>query len=716
MTEEGAKCIKSRFILSQNRQLSQEKSLSITKLPEGYCSLEVLYCAICRTDAKMWSQGHRDLALPRVLGHELVGIEKESGLMYSIWPGEACGSCHYCRTNKENLCDEMQIIGFHKDGGFADTVVVPRDSLIPVEQSIPAYNYCFAEPIGCVLNGLEAVELKRGERVIIIGGGVVGLLAALLCKDRGACPIVIEHNQEKIQKASPLLQELGIEIRKETQESGFEVSINACDSPIAFAQCLLKTAKDGRVCFFSGLAKNEELDTNLLNLLHYREIQMSGAYGPRREHLQQAVSLCIKYQNLLSFLIEGIIPPEQAQASMENVLAARSYKYILDFTTKKTASMSVVPEEVVEKEREAVALSDSTLLQELVSQIFPLSRSLQAAAQRKIDQKTKPLGALGRIEALAVKMSCIQNSLSPQVNGKKLFVFAGDHGVVEEGVSAFPSKVTTQMVENFLNGGAAINVFCQHNSIELKVVDMGVNGDFHAHPLLIDKKVRKSTRNFTLDRAMTRAETCLAMEGGARCVLEQCDDGDDLVAIGEMGIGNTSSASAIICAITGIDVDMITGRGTGVDNEGLSRKREVLKKALTFHAPDSQDGLDVLSRLGGFEIAGMTGAILAAASSGRAIILDGLISTAAGLLAYIMCPQSVEYMIAGHRSVEIGQKAALECMGLEPVIDLDMRLGEGTGAAITVNLVELACTIMRDMASFEEAGVDSGPTPAARQH
>ncbi|OEU49302.1 MAG: nicotinate-nucleotide--dimethylbenzimidazole phosphoribosyltransferase [Desulfobulbaceae bacterium S5133MH15] len=350
----------------------------------------------------------------------------------------------------------------------------------------------------------------------------------------------------------------------------------------------------------------------------------------------------------------------------------------------------------------------SPLLSTIVANIKPLKESIRDQAQKKVDLKTKPLGALGRIEKLAVQLSTIKNSLNPKVECKRLFVFAGDHGVVEEGVSAFPSKVTVQMVENFLAGGAAINTFCRQYNIELSVIDMGVNGDFDDHPLLISKKVGRGTRNFAAQKAMTLAEAALAIENGARVFLEKnkkmrCD----LVGMGEMGIGNSSSATAVICGATGLSALQVAGRGTGVDDKGLERKTEVITKALALHQPEKDNGFDLLSKVGGYELGGICGAVLAAASEGCCVVLDGLISTAAGLLAYLICPDVKDYLIAGHKSVEIGQQAALEIMGIEPVIDLDMRLGEGTGAAITMNLVDLACRMMREMASFEDAGVDS---------
>jgi nicotinate-nucleotide--dimethylbenzimidazole phosphoribosyltransferase len=327
-------------------------------------------------------------------------------------------------------------------------------------------------------------------------------------------------------------------------------------------------------------------------------------------------------------------------------------------------------------------------------------------AQKKVDLKTKPLGALGTIEKLAVQLAAIRNDLNPEISSKKMFVFAGDHGVVEEGVSAFPAKVTVQMVENFLAGGAAVNAFCRQYGIKLSVVDMGVNGDFYDHPMLIKKKVAWGTDNFAVQPAMGNDRAIKAIENGARVFLEKNSPVPcDIVGMGEMGIGNTTSATAIISAVSTLSPVLLTGRGTGVDNSGLERKIEVIEKSLALHRPDPTDAIDLLAKIGGYELGGICGAVLAAVSAGCCVVLDGVISTAAGLLAYLIAPTISDYLIAGHKSVEISQKTALEIMGLEPVIDLDMRLGEGTGAAIAINLADLACRMMREMASFDDAGV-----------
>lgn len=341
--------------------------------------------------------------------------------------------------------------------------------------------------------------------------------------------------------------------------------------------------------------------------------------------------------------------------------------------------------------------------------IAPLSDTIRAESVSKMDNKTKPLGSLGRLEDLALKICRIQNTLNPRVDNKSMMVFAGDHGIVEEGVSAYPASVTGEMVKNFLNGGAAINVLCRQFDIDISIVDMGVNADFPSHPLLFHKKVRKGTRNFALEEAMTAREAKEAVENGMEVFFSKYTSKKiDMVGLGEMGIGNTTSASAIICALTGITPIQATGRGTGLDDKGMERKTRIIENVLNFHKPDPKDGFDVLRKIGGYEIAGIAGAILAAVSKGTVVVLDGVISTAAGLVAYTMKPEIGGYLISGHKSVEAAQQAALFQMGLEPVIDFGMRLGEGTGAAITMNVADTACRIMREMASFEEAGVAAG--------
>jgi len=334
--------------------------------------------------------------------------------------------------------------------------------------------------------------------------------------------------------------------------------------------------------------------------------------------------------------------------------------------------------------------------------------SIKEESRHKIDFKTKPVGSLGKLEDLALQMCLIQNDLNPRIDKKLLLVFAGDHGIAYEGVSAFPSEVTSQMVYNFLNGGAAINVLCRYYGIDISVIDIGVNHNFENAHELIDKKIRKGTRNFAVEEAMTEDEALRSIEAGMDVFFNNYNKSKvDILGLGEMGIANTTSASAIISTVTGISVENATGRGTGINDDIFKHKINLIKKACGIHKPDPKDGIDILKKIGGYEIAGIAGAVLAAASKKTAVVLDGVISTAGGLIAYLIKPEIKDYLFSGHKSVEIGQKSALDFMGIDAIIDFNMRLGEGTGAAISMNIIDAACHIMREMASFEEAGVSN---------
>ncbi len=310
------------------------------------------------------------------------------------------------------------------------------------------------------------------------------------------------------------------------------------------------------------------------------------------------------------------------------------------------------------------------------------------------------------MKKLQFRMSLIQNNLNPVVNVKKMFVFAGDHGITAEGVSAYPAEVTPQMVMNFLSGGAAINVFCRHAGAGISVIDMGVNYEFGKAPGLINKKIGRGTRNFLKEDAMTGDEAIRSVEAGIEVFNEAYDiEKFDLAGFGEMGIGNSTAASAIISAAAGLSPDETAGRGTGLDDTGLKKKAEIIKRALMERLPDPKNGMDILQKVGGFEIGGIAGACLAAAAKKIPIVLDGLISTAGGIIAYLIKHDIKEYFFSGHKSVEAGQKVALKILEIEPLLDLGMRLGEGTGAVLAMNLIEASCRIMSEMSSFEEAGV-----------
>jgi nicotinate-nucleotide--dimethylbenzimidazole phosphoribosyltransferase len=690
---------------------------------DGHKRLKVQYCAICRTDAKIWSEGHRDLILPRVPGHEITAMDA-NGQRFVVWPGKSCNKCRFCRTGRENLCEHMKILGFHHDGGFSHHVVASPESLVPIPDSLPSHMASFAEPVGCVFNALSHLKPGSGERMIIYGGGVLGLIAALAAQEEGAVPLIIEKNEEKIAKSAAFLKKAGISCVKENTESEFDMALNACADTAAFAQCLTKLRKGGRMSFFSGLTKNDSLETNLLNLMHYKETELYGAYGLTRENMASAVPFIARNMERFDRLIERKISPKETESVLPDILSGNCLKYILDFKSSEPVGRITGREPLRRDTMEPASpmqaspadsmanASAENKFDSVISGIKPVSDRLRPEALHKIDNKTKPLGSLGRLEQLALQASLIQESLNPRLHRKALFVFAGDHGITEEGVSAFPSEVTGQMVENFLQGGAAINVLCRHHHIDLYVVDMGVNADFEPHPSLFQKKIRKGTRNFALEEAMTAQEAEDALTAGMEVILhENAKNEIHIVGLGEMGIGNTTSASAIISVVTGITPEEATGRGTGLDDKAMEHKAEIIHNALQYHRPDPKNGMDILRKIGGYEIAGIAGAALAAASVGAMVVLDGVISTAGGLLAYVLNPRIKDYLVSGHRSVEIGQQAALSHMGIEPVIDFQMRLGEGTGAAMTINIVDAACRIMREMASFDDAGVAKRQQP-----
>uniref|UniRef100_UPI0032169504 nicotinate-nucleotide--dimethylbenzimidazole phosphoribosyltransferase n=1 Tax=uncultured Draconibacterium sp. TaxID=1573823 RepID=UPI0032169504 len=672
------------------------------ELPVGWVNLDVVYCAVCRTDAKLWNEGHRDLALPRVPGHEIVAAN--NGKHYVVWPGISCGKCRHCAKGNENLCEEMKIIGFHVNGGFANTIQVPENCLIPVPETVSLANASFAEPAGCVVNAFRKLDLKPKERILIYGGGTVGLLAALIADKYGAIPVVLEKNETKIQKAAAFSELTSIEIIKDTNDSHFDCVLNACADPVAFFNSITRTDKGGRIAFFSGLGKNEQVETNLLNLIHYKELNVSGSYGLTKSDMETGLQLLTGIEKPLALLTEKIIAPQQMEAVILSVLRGDTYKYIVRFNGADCAEfISGKP-----AQQKADYSKSVTPKSEIIAGfVIPgINKQLAAEAQQKIDNKTKPLGSLGTLESLAVKMSTIQNTLNPETGRKCMFVFAADHGIAEEGVSAFPQKVTREMVQNFLDQGAAINVLCKHGGIDLRVADLGIKGDSIIHPLLLNKAVANGTKNFALQEAMTIAEAEAAVEAGIGIFTAEYEkEAVNVVGLGEMGIANTSSATAIISAITDNSVSDCAGRGTGVDNQGLVHKIEVIERALKLHAPDPENAFDVLAKVGGFEIAALAGVVIAAAAKRCAVVVDGLISTAAGLIAYTMNPAVADYMIAGHKSVERGHNFALKHIGIEPVLDLNLRLGEGTGAALAINLIEAGCKIMNEMASFDEAGV-----------
>lgn len=348
------------------------------------------------------------------------------------------------------------------------------------------------------------------------------------------------------------------------------------------------------------------------------------------------------------------------------------------------------------------------LLTETLSKIQPLDPALLAQAQAKLDNKTKPLGSLGRLEEFARRYAAISGSLEPSTWKKVIFTFAADHGVVEEGISAFPKEVTVQMVFNFLAGGAGVNVLANHVRAEVLVVDIGVDHDFGDTPGLIGRKVARGTRNFAKGPAMTREEAVAALEVGIELANGCKAEGVAMVGTGEMGIGNTTPSSAIVAAISGRPVADLTHRGTGINDEALVRKVRVIEEGLAVNRPDPTDPVDVLAKVGGLEIAGIAGLILGCAANRIPVVVDGFISTAGALIAAELNPLVKDYLFAAHQSVEIGHAVMLERLGTAPILDLKMRLGEGTGAALAMGLVEAGVKILKEMATFEEAGVAEG--------
>ncbi|MBC8507676.1 MAG: nicotinate-nucleotide--dimethylbenzimidazole phosphoribosyltransferase [Anaerolineales bacterium] len=343
-------------------------------------------------------------------------------------------------------------------------------------------------------------------------------------------------------------------------------------------------------------------------------------------------------------------------------------------------------------------------LQEIISKIQPLDEAAMEAARIRQDDLTKPRGSLGQLEDLSVQIAGITGEERPKIVHKVVTTMAGDHGVVAEGVSAYPSEVTPQMVMNFVFGGAAINVLAKHVGARVTVVDMGVASEID-HPDVLNKKVALGTDNIAKGPAMTRAQAIQALEAGAHVVKAELEKGLDILATGDMGIGNTTPSAAIAAVITGRSPADIVGRGTGVDDEGLQRKINAVKNALEVNQPDAKDGIDILAKVGGFEIGGLAGAVLAAVAHRKPVVIDGFISTAAAMIAVSLAPQARDYLISAHRSQELGHQIMLEWLGLEPLLDLQLRLGEGTGAVLAISLVEGACKILDEMATFSEAGV-----------
>jgi nicotinate-nucleotide--dimethylbenzimidazole phosphoribosyltransferase len=349
-------------------------------------------------------------------------------------------------------------------------------------------------------------------------------------------------------------------------------------------------------------------------------------------------------------------------------------------------------------------------LSDVLKQIGEPDAALAVQTQRRLDRLTKPQGSLGRLEDLAVQYCAITGQSKPAVPRAMVFTFAADHGVVDEGVSAYPRDVTAQMVLNFLRGGAGVNVLARHAGIEVRVVDIGVAYDFGTVAGLIDRKLMKGTRNMLHAAAMDRTTAERALLTGIELATDAVRHGIGLIGTGEMGIGNTTASAAIAAVMTGEAVDAVTGMGTGIDEAGRARKTSVIERALAFHQLSRHDALDVLSKVGGLEIAGMTGLILGGAAARVPVVLDGFIAGAAALIAVALQPCCRAYLIASHRSIEKGHRVVLDWIQLKPLFDLNLRLGEGTGACLGMGLVQAAVKVLTEMATFDEAGVSERST------
>ncbi len=346
------------------------------------------------------------------------------------------------------------------------------------------------------------------------------------------------------------------------------------------------------------------------------------------------------------------------------------------------------------------------LLTKTVASLRSPDKAIEEAALTKLREQARPAGSLGILEGVSARLASIAGTLDVQLKRKVIVTCAGDHGIVAEGVSLFPADVTPLMVYNFVNGGASVNVLARHAGAEVVVADLGVNHTFDPALPILHKKVRMGTANFAVGPAMTREEAVRSVESGIEIVDELLAAGEvNILGTGDMGIGNTSPSSAIIAALSGLPVADLVGRGTGIDDETLDKKVDAIKRGLALNRPDPSDPLDVLATVGGCEIGGLAGLVIGAAANGIPVVCDGLISTAGALLACELAPIAREYLFCSHRSVEKGHTFMHERLGLRPLLDLDFRLGEGTGAAVAMELLDLATRILADIKSFEEVAI-----------
>lgn len=345
-------------------------------------------------------------------------------------------------------------------------------------------------------------------------------------------------------------------------------------------------------------------------------------------------------------------------------------------------------------------------LKTVLERIQPVSEDSLTKIQSRIDRQAKPAGSLGRLEELSRRYVAIRGR--EDIRAKRIYTFAGDHGVAVEGVSAFPAEVTPQMVYNFIDGGAAVNALANHAGAEVRVVDMGVNHNFDGLPGLIDRKIAMGTGNIAVGPAMSREQALAALQAGVELAAQANADGVDLVGTGDMGIANTTPSSAIVSVFTGLTPVQVTHRGTGIDDKALGTKIQVIRRALDMNQPDPSDPIDVLAKVGGFEIGGIAGLVLGCAAEGLPVVVDGFISTAGALIASELHPHVRDYIFAAHQSVEIGHRHMLQRIGQQPLLDLNLRLGEGTGGALAMTLIEASLQVLREVLTFADAGVSGG--------
>lgn len=345
-------------------------------------------------------------------------------------------------------------------------------------------------------------------------------------------------------------------------------------------------------------------------------------------------------------------------------------------------------------------------LNDAIAAIKSPDKVMHERAIERLANQARPAGSLGLLEPLSARLASIKGCMDVRLEKKVIVTCAGDHGVVAEGVSLFPQEVTAQMVYNFVNGGASISVLARHANATVRVADLGVNADFDPSLPIFHKKVAKGTRNFAKEPAMSREQAVESIEAGIAIVdVLVREEKLDMLGTGDMGIGNTTPSSAIIAAFSGISVEKLTGRGTGIGDEALLNKIRVIESAIALHKPDPSDALDVLSKVGGFEIGGLAGLVIGAAKHGIPVVCDGLISTAGALVACELAPGAKEYLFVSHKSVEVGHAYMHERLGLSPILDLGLRLGEGTGAALSMEILDAATRVLAEIKTFEEVGI-----------